>query len=240
MYLLCAAVCGAITIFLLLYFLASISDNAKLADCISICKAVLAKRFMMCLAPILYIGLLFVHFIISALILALVMFSGEYNSQLNFIEFSYMSSDFIVKTDIKKIITMVIACFYLVHGIFFYYSCLQYVISNLSYTWYNDRIALEYKDERKAYIDGALNANTPRIRSAVDKARKENKKSFKDGRIDQSAINVGMKKAYTTTNKNTFKNLGTIFYYSFVQVFVFIPRIFLNFIHYIQTKTALG
>ena len=136
-------------VLLLLNFIANIDEKKKLANCISICKAVLSSRIFLILLPIMYVVFIFVHIMGCLVLMVLIMFNGSFNSQLNIIAFEYMNSSFEIVTDAIKISTLVITVLFCIHGIFFYTACLRYAISNMAFIWYQDRAEFQGTVESK-------------------------------------------------------------------------------------------
>ncbi|CAL6062740.1 Plasma-membrane_choline transporter [Hexamita inflata] len=220
-----------LAILMLLMFLVSMDDKSKISDCIGICKAILRKRFRIYFTPVFYILCLFIHLAICVYIMMLIMFNGAFDSKMGVITFIKMSKSYVIEDDYFKICCMTITVFYLFHGIFLFYGCLQYALASLTFNWYDDRVEGtldQIKQQEQRQIQAAANPNTVSDDFAqLGLNRKNMSKVFNK--------KVGSQHGRSTWQ--LIRSIGMMMCYSFTQIFLWIPRLFMLLVYYIQNKS---
>ncbi|CAL6077985.1 Plasma-membrane_choline transporter domain-containing protein [Hexamita inflata] len=236
-----AIVCFLLGFLTLLNFLSSISAKAGQANNISLCKDVLKKRFRMFFNPIIFVLLLLIHIGGCGVIMAFIILGGSYDSELKIISFNIIDqSTGIIKSDWQRIASLTFVIIFLVQGLYFYKSLLNYHVSNMVYIWYNDRVSMEFKEKRKEYLLIEKNKKSTRYIKEIQKAglRVRNDKYSHDvsmtGKIDQKYFALGRGRAYIDSTIQLFKNLGSLIFYSITQTILLLPRVLLSLIYYIQ------
>ena len=108
----------------------------KLSNNIRLCLDVFRRRKWMVFHPVIFVVVLCVHVGLCVAAIGGTLASCSFDSQFRLLTLREMNSNFEYTLSIGKVMCIVFAAIMLVHGLFFFYSAQQYLVSRLTSLWY--------------------------------------------------------------------------------------------------------
>lgn len=143
---------------------------------------------------------------------------------------------------VGKVLCITFAAIMLVHGLFFFYSAEQYIVSRLTSLWYQDRMLPEGVKGREARLCNLKSASPQRYdrmrRRAAQLALDNADMKLVNDKIDITYYDVGMGKSYVRATMDFFKAAGTISAYAVYYIISLPLKIFFVVITQIEKWTC--